>query len=195
MTDNLFEQPPNATPLGPEEQAALRVTAITRDQLNKLEAGNVARGRRWAERSRKDCFTPDFLSELHIRMFGEVWTWAGTYRTHDVNIGSTPPHEIEVAVHMAFDDARAWIEYKAYDPTEIAIRLHHRLVLIHPFVNGNGRTTRLIADIATRRLGGNRFTWGSTSLTETSAARAAYVAALQAADNHDLQPLLAFAQS
>ncbi|OYW55469.1 MAG: hypothetical protein B7Z29_07925 [Hyphomicrobium sp. 12-62-95] len=141
------------------------------------------------------CFQPDFLTELHTRMFGEVWTWAGQYRLHDVNIGNTEPHQIEVAVHQVFDDARAWIEYKSFELAEIAIRLHHRLVLIHPFVNGNGRSTRLMADVAAKRLGLRPFTWGADSLAETGEARAAYVAALQAADNHDLGPLLAFAQS
>jgi Fic-DOC domain mobile mystery protein B len=195
MTDNLFEQPPNATPLGHDELANLRVPIVNRAQLNTLEANNVALGHRWAQRSRKACFQPDFLTELHTRMFGEVWTWAGQYRLHDVNIGNTEPHQIEVAVHQVFDDARAWIEYKSFELAEIAIRLHHRLVLIHPFVNGNGRSTRLMADVAAKRLGLNPFSWGADSLAETGEARAAYVAALQAADNHDLGPLLVFAQS
>ncbi|OYW52798.1 MAG: hypothetical protein B7Z29_18150 [Hyphomicrobium sp. 12-62-95] len=129
------------------------------------------------------------------RVLGEVWTWAGQYRLNDVNIGNTAPHQIEVAVHQVFDDARAWIEYKSFEPAEIAIRLHHRLVLIHPFVNGNGRSTRLMADVAAKSLGLKPFTWGADSLAETGEARAAYVAALKAADNHDLDPLLAFAQS
>ena len=195
MTDNLFEQPPNATPLGPDEIANLRVAAVSRAQLNELESDNVARSRRWAMKSRKDCFTPVFLIGLHSRMFSTVWRWAGRFRTHEVNIGNTKPHEIEVAVHQAFDDAKAWIEYKTYEPAEFALRLHHRLVLIHPFVNGNGRSTRLIADVACKRLGAKPFSWGAVSLTETSEARTAYVAALKAADDHDLAPLIAFAQS
>jgi Fic-DOC domain mobile mystery protein B len=195
MSDNLFEQPPNATPLGSDEIANLRVAAVSRAQLNELESTNVAKGRRWGMNSRKDCFTPVFLTGLHSRMFSSVWSWAGRYRTHEVNIGNTKPHEIEVAVHQAFNDAKAWIEYKAYEPAELALRLHHRLVLVHPFVNGNGRSTRLIADIAGKRLGAKPFTWGAVSLAETSAARTAYVDALKAADNHDIEPLIKFAQS
>lgn len=195
MSDNLFEQPPNATPLGPDEIANLRVAAVSRAQLNALESDNVARGRRWAMKSRKDCFAPEFLIGLHSRMFSTVWGWAGRYRVHDVNIGTTKPHEIEVAVHQAFDDAKAWIDYKSYEPAELALRLHHRLVLIHPFVNGNGRSTRLLADVAGKRLQAKPFSWGAVSLIETSAARTAYVAALKAADEHDFKPLIAFAQS
>jgi Fic-DOC domain mobile mystery protein B len=195
MSDDLFAQPPDATPLRPEEIAALRVPVVSRAQLNALEAANVADGRAWAMASRRDCFVREYLSELHRRMFGAVWAWAGRYRTHEVNIGTTMPHEIEVAVAQVFDDARAWRDYKAYEPVELAVRLHHRLVLIHPFAGGNGRCTRLMADVIVKRLGAKPLTWGAASLSETGAARAAYIEALHAADNHDLTPLLAFAVS
>ena len=195
MADNLFEQPDNATPVRPEEAASLRVPVVDRRQLNEIEAANVADGRAWALRSRKDCFTDEYLAELHRRMFGSVWTWAGSYRTHEVNIGNTAPHEIAVAVRAALDDGRYWYEHESYGPHELAIRLHHRLVEVHPFVNGNGRCTRLLADVVVRRLKAEPLTWGSASLIETGEARAAYIAALKAGDEHDLAPLVSFARS
>ncbi len=79
--------------------------------------------------------------------------------------------------------------------TKIAVRLHHRLVAIHPFPNGNGRTTRLVADILAVRLGQEPFTWGLVALTDASETRRRYIAALIAADNHDIRPLLEFARS
>jgi hypothetical protein len=45
------------------------------------------------------------------------------------------------------------------------------------------------------RLGGERFSWGSANLQDASVVRKRYIAALQAADNHDIGPLLAFARS
>jgi len=39
------------------------------------------------------------------------------------------------------------IERRTYPPDEIAVRFHHRLVVIHPFPNGNGRHARLMADL------------------------------------------------
>jgi Fic-DOC domain mobile mystery protein B len=92
-------------------------------------------------------------------------------------------------------DAAAWIEHKAYSPDEIAVRLHHRLVQIHPFPNGNGRHSRLMADLLVLQLGRERFTWGSVSLQDAGAVRRNYIDALKAADNHDIGPLLAFARS
>jgi len=192
MADNLLEQPDNATPLRPEEADALRVPIVDRRQLNEIEAANVAEGRVWALRSRRDCFTDEYFCELHRRMFGSVWKWAGAYRTHDVSIGDTPPHEIAVRVRAALDDARYWFEHEIYGAHELAIRLHHRLVWIHPFANGNGRCTRLLADVVVRRLKADDLTWGSVSLVETGEARAAYVAALKDADGHNLEPLIAF---
>ena len=143
LADNFLKQPADATPLRPEEADALRVPVIDRRQLNEIEADNVAAGRVWALRSRKDCLTDEFLSELHKRMFGRMWKWAGAYRTFDVNIGNTPHYGVPADVRAALGDARTWFDNKTYDPHELGVRVHHRLVLIHPFVNGNGRCTRL----------------------------------------------------
>jgi Fic-DOC domain mobile mystery protein B len=93
------------------------------------------------------------------------------------------------------DDACYQIEHASYPPDEIAVRFHHRLVAIHPFPNGNGRHARLMADLLLERLGQPRFTWGRRSLTDATATRQAYIAALRAADARDIAPLLAFTRS
>ena len=96
---------------------------------------------------------------------------------------------------ILFDDVRYWVENGTYEPDEAAVRLHHRLVAIHPFPNGNGRHARLMADLLIERLGGEPFSWGGDSLADVGALRAAYIAALRAADGHDMGPLIAFARS
>ncbi len=75
------------------------------------------------------------------------------------------------------------------------MRFHHRLVAIHPFPNGNGRHARLMLDLLVMRLGQVRFSWGRESLRDAGAMRKRYIAALKAADNHDIGPLLVFARS
>lgn len=93
------------------------------------------------------------------------------------------------------DDCRFWIENGTYLPDEIAARFHHRLVWIHPFPNGNGRHARLAADLLLAGLGQPRFTWGRVNLVDANKTRRAYVAALRAADSHDIRPLLEFVRS
>jgi Fic-DOC domain mobile mystery protein B len=93
------------------------------------------------------------------------------------------------------DDSRYWIEHDTYPPDEIATRFHHRLVWIHPFPNGNGRHARLATDLLLTALGRPRFSWGRVSLVDRGKTRLTYVAALRAADGHDIQPLLAFVRS
>ncbi|WP_353739857.1 mobile mystery protein B [Accumulibacter sp.] len=93
------------------------------------------------------------------------------------------------------DDVRYQVEHASLPPDEIAVRLHHRLVAIHPFANGNGRHARLLADLLVVRLSQPRFTWGSRNLVDAGATRQAYIAALQAADARDYASLLAFARS
>ena len=194
--NGLFDEPANATPLEPDEREGLLQTWITyRRELNEAEQSNVAAGTVWAWRvRRRDLLTEQFLRQLHRRLFGDVWAWAGEFRRTERNIGIKPAR-IPVDLRMAFDDARYWTEHETFPPDEIAVRLHYRLVAIHPFPNGNGRTMRLIGDLVTARLGREAFTWGRRNLTEISETRTRYIAALLAADNHDIEPLLQFARS
>ncbi len=196
MSD-LFDESDDATPLEPEEQEGLLQTWITyRRDLNEAEQTNIAAGTAWAWRMRRrDLLSEDFLRQLHKRLFGDVWAWAGKLRRTERNIG-IESIRIPVELRTAFDDAaRYWIEHETFPPDEIAVRLHHRLVAIHPFPNGNGRTTRLMGDLVAARLGQELFTWGRKNLTDVGETRAQYVAALRAADNHDVQPLLEFART
>lgn len=195
MTD-LFDQPGDATPLDPEEREGLLQSWITfRSELNEAEQANITAGAAWAQRQRRqEILTETFIKQLHARMFGEVWAWAGRFRLTERNIGIDPAR-IAVELRKLLDDARYWIANETFPPDEIAVRLHHRLVAVHPFPNGNGRTARLLADLLAVRLGREPFTWGRASLTDIGEARRAYIKALQAADDHDIRPLLAFARS
>ena len=193
---DLFDEPADATPLEPEEREGLLQTWITyRRDLNEAEQTNFAAGTAWAWHvRRRELLAENFLRQLHKRLFGEVWAWAGEFRSTERNIGIEPVR-IPVELRTAFDDARYWIEHETFPPDEIAARLHHRLVAIHPFPNGNGRTTRLMGDLVAARLGQEPFTWGRQNLTDLSETRARYISALRAADNHDIGPLLEFARS
>jgi Fic-DOC domain mobile mystery protein B len=196
---DLFEEPKDATPLQPAERDGLRQSWITnRGDLNEAEQANILAAAAWARRHRRrkaaDLLTLDFVMSLHKRMFGDVWRWAGTLRRSEVNIGIDAYH-IPTELPLVLEDVGYWIEHKTYPSDEIAVRLHHRLVLIHPFPNGNGRHARLMADLLIERLDGEVFSWGGGSLADTGQLRARYVAALQAADDHDIRPLLAFARS
>lgn len=92
-------------------------------------------------------------------MFGEVWSWAGVFRQTNKNIG-VDKYKIGITLRELCDDAKYWVAHNTYPPEEIALRFKHRLVSIHPFPNGNGRHSRLVADIIiTRIFPGEPFTW------------------------------------
>jgi Fic-DOC domain mobile mystery protein B len=196
VSDPLFDPDDDAaTPLAPDERRQLVPTYIaTRAQLNEAEQINITEADAWAFTRVRDVLNERFLLNLHKRMFAKVWKWAGKYRSSERNIG-VPPFRIEIELRTLLDDARYWIDHKTFQPDEIAVRFHHRLVWIHPFPNGNGRHARLAADLLAVALERPRFTWGSASIVEAATTRAQYVAALKAADNHDIAPLLAFARS
>jgi Fic-DOC domain mobile mystery protein B len=196
VPDLLFDHDDDAnTPLTAEEREQLIPSYITlRGELNEAEQINIAAAERWAFARRRDSLDADFLSRLHRRMFGDVWRWAGQYRRTARNIG-VEAYRIPMDVRQSIDDARYWVEHATYSPDEIAVRFSHRLVAIHPFPNGNGRFSRLVGDLLVRNLGQPPFTWGRTNLVNISQARAQYIEALRAADDHDIGPLLIFARS
>lgn len=195
MTD-LFAQPDDATPLDAEEREGLLQTWITtRADLNEAEQANIDGAVAWTERRRDaDILTEGIVFELHKRMFGDVWSWAGSTRKTGKNIGIDPV-QIHIQLGGLLRDARYWVDNKFFPPDEIAVRLHHGLVAIHPFPNGNGRHARLVADLLIVQLGGAPFSWGGGTLRDIGTLRAEYIAALRAADQHDFTPLLAFARS
>jgi Fic-DOC domain mobile mystery protein B len=189
-----LDHPPGATPLDADELANLIPGHITtQGELNEWEQLNIAQGERWAHRQRKEILDEGFVRQLHRQMFGETWRWAGSFRKSDKNIG-VDWLRIGVELKQLLDDVRYQLEHGSFPADELAIRFHHRLVVIHPFPNGNGRHARLMADLLAMRLGRPRFTWGSASLIDPNEARRRYIAALQSADTRDIAPLLAFAR-
>ncbi|UZN02523.1 mobile mystery protein B [Cellulomonas sp. S1-8] len=195
--------PDGATPLTPDETAGLIPSFVaTRSDLNLVEQANIASGRRWAlGRAPR---TPDvvlddaFVRELHRRMFGQVWRWAGQYRTTERNIG-VDPTRVATGVRDLVGDARFWVAPGTawITPERAVVRVHHQMVALHPFPNGNGRHARLLTDVLGRALGLPVFTWGAADLDADGPDRAAYLAALRAADRDpdELDALLAFARS
>lgn len=189
---NIFETDDNSTPLTEEEKQELKAKWITtRAELNELETQGIAEAEIWLLKNKKDVLTEDFLKTLHKKMFGNVWKWAGKFRKTERNIG-VAPYEISSKLKILLDDTNFWIENKIYSEHEIAIRFHHRLVQIHPFPNGNGRISRLMADLIMRKQGKKDLNWGTGNLTEISELRKQYIAALQEADNGDYSKLMEF---
>ena len=185
----------HATPLRPEEQDQLIPTHITlRSELNELEQKNIATADVWAFGRKHVIFRERFLKSLHRRMFNRVWRWAGNYRETERNLG-VAPHLIQPEIWKLIDAARHWVELKSFPSDEIAVRFHHRLVSIHPFPDGNGRWSRLAADVLIVQLGEKRFTWGRADLKTAGEARTNYIDKLTLADNHNVAPLVAFARS
>lgn len=193
----LFEYPPGATPLNPEEIEGLRMRHITtRSELDRWEQENIADAEHWVQRSRSVNFlSEDFVVKLHSKMFSKVWEWAGQFRRSEKNIGIQWSH-IPVQLRILIDDVRYWIAHKTFSLDEIAVRFHHRLVQIHCFPNGNGRHARLMTDIIlSRMLGVEPFTWGNGDLMNQNDVRDRYILALRAADIGDYKLLLDFVRS
>ena len=190
---DIFTSDDNSTPLTPEEREGLKPKWITlRRELNEFETRNILDAEMWlTTHKQRDVLNDTFLMKLHKRMFGQVWKWAGEYRNTERNIG-VAPYQIPVKLKGLFDDVKFWLENQTFPNLEIAVRLHHRLVLIHPFPNGNGRISRLMADLLMQQLGEPRLYWGDGNLTDITELRKKYIDALHAADAGDYSGLIKF---
>jgi Fic-DOC domain mobile mystery protein B len=186
------------TPLDPEQINGLKIKTIsTQRQLNEFEQTNINEALKWlnSKRKIKDVLSEEFMIQLHKRMLGMVWKWAGQLRRTETNIGIDWTR-ISMELRVLVDDANFWVEHQTYLPEEIAIRFKHRLVSIHCFPNGNGRHSRIMADlIALHVFGLNKFSWGHSSLVDSSEQRKMYLNALKLADNGDFDQLIKFARS
>lgn len=200
MTD-IFTYSEGGTPLDPDEIEGLIPTHIVnRSQLDELEQENILSAQLWLATARmKKINTDTNLRNLHKKMFGHVWRWAGVYRLTGKNIG-IDAHNISVDLRNLCDDVDTWIEFSSYPEDEIATRFHHRLVYIHAFPNGNGRHARLATDVLlTKQLGQNPFTWGSTAISkeinQEGDIRKQYINSLREADRGDYKKLMSFVRS
>lgn len=194
-----FEYIDGQTPLDEEEKEGLLIPTIaSRRELDEFEQQNIEQAVQWTlGRSFKPdiVFAEDFVRMVHKRMYSEVWAWAGEFRKTNKNIG-IDKWQIPTELRCLLDDLRYWHENNTYPPDEIAIRFKHRLVTIHCFANGNGRHSRLMADILIEKIYKQPvFTWGAANLSGDGDARAAYLRAVKAADKGDHSLLLAFARS
>jgi Fic-DOC domain mobile mystery protein B len=188
---------PGQTPIDADQLRGIRIKSVsTQGQLNEFEQANINDALLWLRTaSVRTVLSIDFVRTVHRQMFGQVWSWAGAFRQHETNIG-VDWYQIPVELKVLIDDAEFWIHQETFAPEEIAIRFKHRLVAIHCFSNGNGRHSRLMADlIAVRIFGMPEFTWGRLSDTNTDTSRADYLDALRLADSGDVRPLVTFARS
>lgn len=187
------------TKLDEDEKEGLKINTITTNkELDEYEQLNIEKALEWTIPKRfsaEKLLSEEFVRSLHKKMFGVVWKWAGDFRRTEKNIG-VDWVKIGIELRTLIDDTRFWIEHKTYPPEEIAIRFKHRLVTIHCFPNGNGRHSRLMADLIIEKIFNKpAFTWGRTNLTGASEIRSDYISALKQGDKGNITPLVAFART
>jgi len=180
------------TPL--DDISGLKIKNIrTRAELDVVEADNILDAylsyTMNVEQLKKVKFDTAFLQQLHTDMFGNVWSWAGDFRTTQTSIGIETIN-IRQALYRLMDDLIFW--ENEWDYRDTATRLHYSLVKIHPFLNGNGRCGRLFTDLWLLSQGKEMLEWGSDDINAENETRKKYILALQSVDNGDYEKLKQF---
>lgn len=194
-----FDYKDGQTPLTEEEKEGLKINSITtHGELDEFEQLNIEKAVEWTIQTKlkpEKILTEKFIKDLHKRMYGDVWKWAGEFRKTEKNIG-IPWTQIGIELKNLLDDTNYWIENKIFSSEEVAIRFKHRIVSIHCFPNGNGRHSRIMADIIMESIFGNEiFSWHQSNMIRANEIRKEYINALREADNGNLEPLIKFAKN
>ncbi|WP_396601733.1 mobile mystery protein B [Algibacter sp. R77976] len=194
-----FEYKDGQTPLDEEEKEGLKIKSITtQGELDEFEQLNIEKAVEWTIRANlklEKILTEKFIKDLHKKMYGDVWKWAGEFRKTDKNIGIKWT-QVGVEIKNLLDDTKFWIENKTFQAEEIAIRFKHRIVSIHCFPNGNGRHSRMMADIIMESIFGKEiFSWHQSNMVKANETRKEYIKALRKADNGNITPLIKFAKN
>ncbi len=185
------------TPIDENEIHGLKIKTIsTQSELDEFEQLNIEKAVAWSMESRfkkEKILTEKFIKNLHKKMFGEVWKWAGEFRKTEKNLG-IEWNRIGLEVKKLIDDSNYWIENEIYSPVEIALRFKHRIVSIHCFPNGNGRHSRMLADIIIDSIFKEKlFTWHQSNMVKPDKTRQKYIQSLKEADKGNIKPLIQFA--
>jgi Fic-DOC domain mobile mystery protein B len=194
-----FQYEKGQTPLSEEEMKGLLIKSITtHGELNEQERLNIEQAISWTLRRKFEgnvILTEQFVRDLHKKMYSDVWRWAGDFRLSEKNIG-VDYYQIAVTLKTLLDDTLYWINNKSFSSDEIAIRFKHRIVSIHCFSNGNGRHSRLMADVIIQHIFKEPvFTWSRANLVAAGEARKLYLSSLREADKGDYIDLIKFARS
>jgi Fic-DOC domain mobile mystery protein B len=162
-------------------------------EIYEKEAMNIAKATikyLSAPPSKKEVpFSYSWMMDLHDEMFSDVWDWAGKFRKVELSIG-IKAYLVPMELKKLCDDIVYWNKNKTFDVFETATRIHHRAVQIHPFQNGNGRWSRMLANIYLRQHGKMPVKWQEDLLAKENPKRSEYILALKKADNGDYSNLI-----
>ena len=183
-----------STPLDHDQIIGIRFSHLTTMvELDELEDVNIQNGLEWLNRQKTDDYLSiDFICKLHEKLFSDVWKWAGKFRTAEVNISKYRPYDVGPQLKNFFEDAKVWIASGQMSWDEISAEMHHRLVTIHPFPNGNGRTTRIYTEYVQKRNNQEVTSWNAALAHHPKGRRESYIKALRDADKGDFTLLIEF---
>ena len=109
----------------------------------------------WSHRT--EPITPFHVRQIHKLVLSRIDDEnAGRYRQTQVRIAGTsfiPPESWLVPNLMTEWGEWLTAQEKTGHPVETASLAHHRLAAIHPFIDGNGRTARLVMNLVLMRAG------------------------------------------
>ena len=186
------------TPLNENEIEGLLIDTITtQEELDEHEQLNIEQAVQWIILNKfklETILTEKFIKKVHKKMFDNTWRWAGIFRKSEKNLGV---EWIKIGIELKYliDDTKYWIENKTFSADQIAIRFKHRIVQIHCFSNGNGRHSRIMADIIIEMIFKKYiFTWHYSNMVKGDAIRKKYIIAVQEADKGNIYPLIDFAR-
>ena len=158
-----------------------------REELNEYELQNIAKGQVWLQKSKHDYLKYNFWLELHEKMYCDVWKFAGSIRKVELsNPAFKMPYDIWPEIGRLEKDLEYWLNNKSFSDKEMLAKFHERILTIHPFLDGNGRWSRLLTEYIAKSTSFPIPTWGQALNQDTNKRRRLYIEALDLARNSNI---------
>lgn len=177
-----FQNREGQTPLEEDMRFDLKLKHVQdMTELYELEIENIALGIAWCQGTSVNHLDYAQWIELHRRMYGEVWKFAGVIRKTELNNPDfLMPFEVRPALLGLEKDLKFWLAENSYSPKEMLAIFHERLLTIHPFKDGNGRWARVLTEFISTRENIPTPNWG-VAIKDDDERRQHYLAAIKAA--------------
>ena len=191
---NSFDSIDDATPIN-DISGLIPMHIHSQKELNEWEENNIIYAvKKYLTKRKKIDITISWIKQIHKEMFDKTWEWAGVFRKNNFNLG-VDYNQINIELKKLIDDIEYWKSHSnSMNWFEQSVRIHYRLVKIHPFPNGNGRHARLVSDIFLFNNNLTLPTWPTEEMIKQTQIRKEYITALKQADKGDISLLLKFTE-
>ncbi len=162
------------------------------EAINEQEAKGIASAEvyLYTAHNLEEPITISLLLKLHQIAFAHLYEWAGKWRKVQVVFGNITPPTSKNVLNLMYHfldnlNFKIGIIQTEADLVDTLAYTHYQFIYIHPFMNGNGRMSRMLTNLVALKKGYAPVLLGH----RRGINRPLYISAMRAADDGNMEPL------